>query len=394
MRVSDLKVDPTITEWFEINNSRPKTIKLYLLGMQHYTEYINMTPVELIEEAEVDIETGMLPKKRRIKKHMVGFRKHLHDSGLSPMSVHGYIAAVRSFYTAHEIELPHMSREGAGYRPKKENLRLPTIENLRHTQKMCSVLEEALLLCGISSGMGAAELAEIPLSVFEEGYDPETEVTVLDMRRGKVGFDFVTFLSPEASRAVLRYIDYRNRAPKNVWHVKKFEKRKTTPGSYLFITQKVRAEYLQTPDEKARKMTSESIQKVYRVLSNRAGLDTADGIYNIIRSHNMRKLFSSRLKNAGCDSDLVEYFMGHTIGRTKGAYYQPDIPKLKEIYIKFVPHLIVSEEFELKEELKKRDDEIDRYDSVMADMQRQIDDLRKGMPWAMELGHRIEPVDE
>jgi hypothetical protein len=120
-------------------------------------------------------------------------------------------------------------------------------------------------------------------------------------------------------------------------------------------------------------------------------MNTADGVYNIIRSHNMRKLFNSRLKNAGCDSDLVEYFMGHTLGRTKGAYYQPDVEKLKDIYIKFVSHIIVSEEFELKEMLKKRDDEMNRYDGLMAGMQRQLDDLRRGMPWAMMLGDKIEP---
>jgi hypothetical protein len=32
--------------------------------------------------------------------------------------------------------------------------------------------------------------------------------------------------------------------------------------------------------------------------------------------------------------DMVEYFMGHSLGATKDAYYRPDIAKLKEIYIK------------------------------------------------------------
>lgn len=391
MRISELKIDPLVIEWFEINNSRPKTINMYLLGMQHYTEYTKMSPAELIEEAEEDIESGMLPKKRRIKKHMVGFRKHLQDAGLAPLSVHSYVSAVRSFYTAFEIELPHMSRGGAEYRPKKENMKVPTKDNVRDAVKMGTLLEEAIVLCGISSGMGAAELSSIPLQLFKDGYDQDTGIATLDMRRGKVGYDFITFISPEASEAVWRYLDFRDRAPSHkasLMH--RYEKRKTTPDSYLFISQKVRSIYLQNHDEELRRITPEAIQKIYRNLSSKIGLDTPDGTYNILRSHNMRKMFSSRLKNAGCDSDLVEYFMGHTLGRTKGAYYQPDIDKLKEMYIKFIPHLLVSPEYELKESLKQKEAEMSKYDSMMIDMQRQLDELRQGIPLAMGLVKRIE----
>jgi hypothetical protein len=49
---------------------------------------------------------------------------------------------------------------------------------------------------------------------FKKGHDPVTEVTTLNLLRGKVGFDFLTFLSPEASTAVIEYIEFRGRTAK------------------------------------------------------------------------------------------------------------------------------------------------------------------------------------
>jgi hypothetical protein len=63
------------------------------------------------------------------------------------------------------------------------------------------------------------------------------------------------------------------------------------------------------------------------------------------------------------------YTAGEGLGTTKGAYYTPDIEKLKEMYIRFVPHLLVSPEFELKETVRQKEAErsellekMDEYD--------------------------------
>jgi integrase len=251
------------------------------------------------------------------------------------------------------------------------------------------------MLTGLSSGMGANELSKLTVRMFREGYDPKTEVTTIDMRRGKVGFDFITFLSPEASRAVWDYLDYRDRPTKTgrVITVEQQEKQRTTDDSYLFIVEKVPGEYLENRNEELRGLTAVGIGKMYQRISNRAGKDTVTGQYNTIRSHNMRKIFNSTLKNAGCDSDLVEYFMGHTLGGTKGAYYRPDVGKLKEIYIRFVPHLLISEEFELKEELKKKDEEQNKLQDDINDIKLKYDALHRQVA-AMELANRVESEKE
>lgn len=60
----------------------------------------------------------------------------------------------------------------------------------------------------------ANEIINLRVRDFKKGYDPETGITTLDLRRRKVGFDFVAFLSPEVSKAVQNYLSFRGRTEK------------------------------------------------------------------------------------------------------------------------------------------------------------------------------------
>lgn len=65
------------------------------------------------------------------------------------------------------------------------------------------------MLAGISSGLSANEIRSLKVKDFKAGYDPETKITTLDLRRGEVGFEFAIFFTYEASRDLWAYLDYR-----------------------------------------------------------------------------------------------------------------------------------------------------------------------------------------
>jgi integrase len=90
-------------------------------------------------------------------------------------------------------------------------------------------------------------------------------------------------------------------------------------NGYLFVLRQIDDSYLQNLDEEIRKITENSIQKMYRAISSKAKKNTQRGTYNTIRSHNMRKYFNSTLLSAGCDSFHVEYFMGHELDNTSAS---------------------------------------------------------------------------
>lgn len=371
MKISDIKLDETIIGWLDEINARPNTRKNFIHSMSIYTDFLNMTPEELLDEADED---ALLPiRKRKLKKHIIAFRVFLQGRELSDHTIRSHLTAIKSFYGSNEILLPKIKFE----KPKtiKSNDQIPTKEDIQDCLSVCDPLEKAVMLAGISSGMAANEIRNLTLKQFKDGYDPDTEVTVISMRRQKTGVDFVTFFSPEASKVILEYLAYRDRTVKTegVRRKAQREKQRTTDDSYLFILKIVSDDYLKTHDEKIRQIGAAALEYMYRQISEKARKNTANG-YNFIRSHTMRKYFNSCLLNAGCDSFHTEFWMGHQLSETQGAYFRANIQAQKELYIKYIPYLIIQKQLNVSESPEyirmKNENEILARESITATVER------------------------
>jgi integrase len=123
------------------------------------------------------------------------------------------MTGVYSFYKMNDITLPSLPRNESRPKPLKQHKEIPTKEDLQVVLSHADDIERAIVLIGVSSGLGAQEICNLTFADFKKGYDPETGVTTLKLRREKAEYDFVTFLSPEASNSVLNYLDSRNRQP-------------------------------------------------------------------------------------------------------------------------------------------------------------------------------------
>lgn len=391
MKISELKKDDMVQEWFDLLNLKQNTKDAYLLSMQTFTEYVNKTPEELVKEAEADIKAGKLVRERSIKKHIVGFRKHLQESNYAPITVKNYLSGVKSFYRSFDIEIPTLPRFGSKARPLEKHNKIPDKEDLQEVLKVADPLEKAILLVGVSSGLSAIEVINLTVRKFKEGHDPETEITTLPLRREKVGYDFVTFLSPEASHAVWDYLSYRNRKPKRNFPRRRDQLHKQkvhNDDGYLFVARQIPDEYLTNPDEEMRKLSRAALMSIYRDMAEKAGKAAPIGTRNLIRSHNMRKYFNSALLNSGCDSFHVEYFMGHTLDDTRSAYFRASPDKLKEIYQKYVPFLTIQKELDISESAEyqqiKKENQILQAEtarhiverSELADVKAQLDAMK------------------
>ncbi len=97
MKIGELKKESSVIEWFNIINPTINTIRTYLNALQAYTEFTGKTPEELIDEAEQEISDGILPRKRKIKRYIIDFRKHLQENGLADKSVQGYLEVLKAF---------------------------------------------------------------------------------------------------------------------------------------------------------------------------------------------------------------------------------------------------------------------------------------------------------
>jgi site-specific recombinase XerD len=317
--------------------------------MQDFTEYTEKNPETLLEEAENEIIAGKLMRHRQLKRHLIGFRQHLKDEGKAPLTIKSRLTGVKSFFETNDIEIPKLPRVGKA-KPLEKNKEIPTKEDLQDVLKVADPLEKAIVLCGTSSGIGANEIGNLKVKDFKRGYDPETGITTLKLRREKAEFDFITFLSPEASKATLDYLEYRNRTTKEPRQIEIIKKQKVySENDYLFIRRQILPEYLKKHDDNLRKLDTEALIKIYRRLADKARKNTPANDWSFIRSHNVRKYFNSALLNAGADSFHVEFFMGHTLDDTKAAYFKANSEELKKTYIKYAPYLTIQKEADVSE---------------------------------------------
>lgn len=288
---------------------------------------------------------------------LTNFRIYLESSGIAQTSIKAKLTGVRSFFTYNNISIPTIPKSTRLAVGLEENWAIPTKEDIQQILEISDTLEKALILTGVSSGLAVNEISNIKVQEFLDGYDDETEITTLHLIRRKVGYEFYTFLTPEATRAVKEYLEFRGRTSdiKNEYRQNQLLKQKVSYDKkgkaigYLFINRSISPEYLDTYDEELRKITPRNIQQIYRELNEKARTSSPYGKRNLIRSHNMRKFFNSTLLANGGDIFTTNYMMGHKLDGTQDSYFRANPNSLKEKYKNFIPYLTIQKELNVAE---------------------------------------------
>lgn len=384
MDINNLRTDKIIGEWLDTINAAENTEKQYLQAMRQFTDYTKLTPEQLITEAENEISSGILMRRRNIKTYIIGFRKHLQQEGISDGSIKARLTGIRSFYTAFDIQLPNLQGERRKAKRIEENEATPTKQDIQDCLAICDPLERAVMLTGISSGLASNEIRHLRIKDFKKGYDPETEICTLKLTREKVNFQFVTFTSPECTRAIKAYLEFRNREVKtgNQKRIRQLDKQRvTSDNGYLFILHNVSDEYLETKNEELRHIPEQGMIRLYRGISEKAQKNTGRGYYNVIRSHCMRKYMISALLNAGCDSFHVNFWAGHTLNETDAAYFRASPDKMRDLYMKYMYALTITKELDISEsddfKRLKEENQILAAEAARATVERaELQDLR------------------
>jgi integrase len=372
-KAKKLAKDDRIISWFDTIDAKENTQRNYTLAMQYYTEFTKKSPAALLKEAQTEIKAGLLPSERSIKNYLVKFRKSLQDRGLAPNTVKINMNGVCSFYAANEIDLPRIPKLKERTAPLIENLDIPEIEDLREALKKCDHIEKAIVLVGVASGLSMWEIRHLRIHHFKKGYDPQTEITTIKLRREKEQVDFITFLTPEASRAVREYLAYRGRESKTSRKSALAKQAIKDDNGYLFIKKHVPDSYLKNHNEDERQIEHDTFLLIYRTISDKMMKNSEKGHLNLIRSHNMRRYFYSKLRDAGCEHASIEYWMGHTIDKTTQGYFRPDPVYQKEIYKKYMSVLTIQPEpdevvlAKYQDQVKQNEDLVQKNKELEAD---------------------------
>lgn len=347
MKIAELEKEPLIIEWFANIEAAENTRKNFLQGMRYFTDFVKKTPIELLDGAEDEIKNGILMRKRKIREYLLTFREWLKGQEYAPKTIHNHMVAIKSFYRSFDVDLPQLNNKKSFkvLATEENGMRLEK-DNIKQILKHANIRNRAIILTMASSGLAQSDVLDLRIKDFKRGIDEKTNITTLELRRIKTQCNFITFLSPEATKAVLEYLEYRNRVPKdtNQSILIAHEKRRIrSDDNFLFCKHDVPGRYLQTLNEKDRRLNAQGLMDMFRELAKKTGLDTDKGVWQVARAHNLRKFFNSALLNNGADIFFTDYLMGHKIDQVHEAYFKADPKKLRDRYMRYLPYIALTD---------------------------------------------------
>ena len=304
-----------IDEWFNHRNAKEGTRRLYSIAIRQYMQYHNMSLSELLHEAEDDIISGIIPRKRSIKGRIIDFRNSLEDK--ADNTQHNYVSAVRSFFKSMDVALPDNKRYEKTAILEENKFRGMERSEIKRVLKYAGMRDKAITLLISSSGTAAEELTKLTKQDFYDGFDQANGICTFFIRRKKTGGDYHTYCSHEASAAIQEYLNTRN-----------------DDLPWLFVG------FIKETSETVQ-VTPNAIAGIFRRLAVKTGNEGEFGFFNKIRSHNFRKFFKTTLMEEGCPRWAAEFMMGHK-EELDARYSSPSGEKMKnEYYVPYVNSLLI-----------------------------------------------------
>lgn len=363
---------PILDEICLTRNLSKSTRKNYEQSIRSYTESQGLTLKELLIEAEEEEEKGVRLKHRNVKKRLIIFQNYLlNEKGLSKSTIKKQVQIIRYLYRHCEIELPNIpklnERHVRDYEPIYYD-DLPTKELIQEALNISKPNMKAVILFIISSGCAREETLSLSINdfitatnqyhnstdiyeVLEELKHQENVVPIFKLRRRKTNQYYYTFCSPEATDAIVYYLESRTD--------------------------------LLTPEKQLFKFEKTYFQKKFIELNNSLG-GHKKGCYGIFRSHMLRKFHASNLARGenGLTVEEIDSLQGRMKDKMHKPYFLDDPQELRKKYIMNIDKVLINYDkkeltFESPEvlELKKRAVELEKEnEAIKQNINKAVDD--------------------
>lgn len=366
----DLRNDEKVQEFFLERDISPQTEINYLRYLKYYIKNCGdgLTPTELIQEAIREERAGIYEEDRKIKKRFQRFKVWLRKQEMTDKTQKTILSNIKTFYKTLNVKwIPSITiKQKRKKQAKIENL--PSRDEIKKALNESTIRYKAIILLAASSGLHKGDILHLKLTEFLESFnkqarthfngvndidqlikiaDEEEIVLKWEGGRFKNDIEYMTFSSPEVTRAIVEYLH------------------KDPPQSsedYLFRV-------------KGKRINSNTFNIYFEDLNERLGHGgySKDEIkkYKRINIRNLRSRFGSLVMEAELGYRQIEYMMGHVLPAVQGAYFKlPSEDVMRTAYLKALPHLMILEPLETRvltsddkaefEAMKEREIERDR----------------------------------
>lgn len=349
-----------LNDFVKSRNLNKSTKRSYQSSFKCFTEFTGMTLQELLDEAEAEEVAGIRWKDRKLKRRLVDYRNFLFENFLEN-TAKTYFGHVKTLYNHYEIEihiLPPLNTKNTNKSVPLSYRDLPTKDIISKAIDISKPVMRAIILFMSSSGCSKRETLNITIDQFLKAtyeYHNSTDINeairrmdnendiipTWQLKRHKTNKYYITFSSPESTKAIIDYLIG--------------SKRKLDLKDNLF------------------KFNSLYLNNSFIYINSSLDLGKA-GTYNRFRPHILRKFHASQLYNDGMPMEYVDHLQGRSKGKTQSSYFMEDPEKLKQMYKEHMHAILIKTEVnkldvkskEYKDLEKKNDEYLDIINNRLA----------------------------
>lgn len=290
------------------DNSTSKRNALYFLK-RFCEEIANLDPDALMEQRRAQWRSDDESEKQQHEEMVEHFNLMIREEGGSIGSAQTAVGWIRSFYEYNYYGLGKLAI------PSGSPTRKSTVPDVRGLAKLCEIAEDdvkAWILCQAESGIANVDLFRLTL----ETASPEF---------GTIGKQ----LKNEQIPLHIRIKREKTRGKGLPYYDTFFGRNAVEALNRIHLT-----EYLFT-------FSDRYIQVIIKKLGRLAGVGTEKVP---VRPYSLRKFFNTQMRMGDPDNNIppvnesqIEWWMGHTLGGSKGSYMVPPVPKQMKLYAKTYP---------------------------------------------------------
>jgi site-specific recombinase XerD len=224
----DCKDKYLIDDWFNIKNISSGTQRNYKISLKYFIEIINKSPTKLIEEAEKQKVEDIIPRKRKVNKYLLKFKKFLYDSKLAPSTANLYFYTIKSFYKAFDVSLIDIALNSGNIGLEKNIGKPLTLKEIYQLINVFPPRERAHIYLMAFSGMGQKEARNLTIrqllyfassalgkeldnvyDLFRFEDEILSEFLTIEITRSKTKIRHQTFIPPEVTIEIILYLKER-----------------------------------------------------------------------------------------------------------------------------------------------------------------------------------------
>lgn len=307
-------INDKIFEQFCIDrNLKFSTRKGYESAFNLYCKVHRKSVSELLDEARIDEDKGIVLKNRRIKRRLLKFRNFLLSEDFSPNTSKTYFQKVKTFYLHFEVELPYIppANYERGYVTSYNDL--PSHDDIRNAVNSVGLDLKAVILFMASSGTAKAETLSLTVGDFVDA--------TRDYHRGGSVFEVLDFLRGRGDVVPTFYL---RRVKTDKWY-------------YTFCSSEACrfiVDYLLTRRDLCREdklfdFSASCLLLRFQEINDSMGWGFK-GKYRFFRSHSLRKFHAS---NIGLGAEYVDALQGRSKNSVHETYIKVNPRGLKEMYL-------------------------------------------------------------